>query len=209
MSEVQGKYLKDEQGNIISPIVSIDSIYAVDGTNLKDYMKNMIEDYFKSNTYKFYYAVTTDKNITNLYYHLGYFEMSAQAQTAIINYYGGAGQNGRPDQNTTLRIMIKKGWSGEPENRLYGISVECYANYRNEQIIAKIKMGTQYHGVDLWIYCPYTYAYAIYTVEGNFYKYEPVIDPINDYLTEAPTEGINPNSITYYKFNVTTSTTTN
>lgn len=27
MSQVNGKYLKDEQGNIFSPIVSVDSVY--------------------------------------------------------------------------------------------------------------------------------------------------------------------------------------
>lgn len=168
--------------------------------NSFDDIENIKNQIFHNDWFKFYTGKTSDKNTKNLYYHLGFIEISDQGQTAVINYYGGAGQNGRPDQNTTMRVIIKKAWDGEADNKRYGISVECYANYKNEQIIAKFKPGTKYTGVDLWVYCPYTHAYAIYTVEGNFYKYEPVTDPGNDYLTEAPTEGTDPSTITYYKF---------
>ena len=157
-------------------------------------IKNQI---FHNGWFKFYSGKTLHKDTANLYYHLGFITMPDQGQMAIVNYYGGAGQNGRPDQNATMRIIIKKAWSGEPENKRYGISVECYANYKNEQVIAKFKdKDGQYTGVDLWVQCPYAYAYAIYTVEGNFYRYESA----SDYSIEAPTEGTSPDTITYYKF---------
>lgn len=172
--------------------------------NISENSESDIEDIknqiFHNGNYKVYYGYTNGTNTSKLYYHLGFIEMSGQGQIAVINIITGAGQNGRPDQNVTMKIIIKKGWSGESANKLYGVSVECYANYKNELVTVRYRTGQKYNGVDVWLYCPYTYASTVYTVEGNFYNYETA-GP-SDYSTSAPSKGtaIDSSSLQYYKF---------
>lgn len=42
MSSIKIKYLKDEDGNTISPATSVDSVFDSSGTKLKSYVVNLI-----------------------------------------------------------------------------------------------------------------------------------------------------------------------
>lgn len=132
---------------------------------------------------------------SNSYFKLGRLELKSQTKIAVFTIYGGAGQNARADQNSIIRIYIKKGWqSAASASNAFGTMVEQFANPNSSLKVYVMNISSTI--ADVYVYFPYSYFGGYYTVSGDYDSYEH----IGTGSSTAPTEGTS-NPVGYTTFN--------
>ena len=186
--EVQGKYLKDEQGKVISPITNVNTIYDGD-IPFNQYMTNAMNDYrdgyWRNNT-KRYSNLLYASSASTGYVYLGFFKIPNQGQIIVLNIHLEAGQNGGGNQNHNIRVTIVKGWVGEAADKQVGVTVETFSNYANEQIVVTYENRSTGFGVYVYLKITHSYSTIYYTADGTF-DYEEI--PTRFTLSTTPTNG--------------------
>ena len=114
---------------------------------------------YKSDVDK-YAMRSTDNPSTAAYIKLGTITMGGQCKTAIINVYGGPGQNGRANQNSVDRVYIKIGY-----NNTIGITADRLSYpFGQKYVVIQKQWGTW----DIYQYSPSPYSALRYTIEGDY-----------------------------------------
>ena len=113
------------------------------------------------------------------WFYIGRFSMGAQGAYAILDCYTGNGQNGRGNQNTHARILLKQGYTGEPNP--IGVSTKFTQNYYST-VKVKIK-HISLTECDLYIYLAFDYNDLTYTLNGSYKDFQAK----NIILSEEPT----------------------
>ena len=146
----------------------------------KDFM--IVNGRFKANTY--FLGV---KNPA-CWAYIGEIELGSQGSYAVLDCYMGDGQNGRAEQNTHARILLKQGWTGG--TLPIGITTRYTQNYRSS---IKVKIShTSSTKCKLYMYLPFLYNDLTYTINGSYNSFTPS----NTILSEEPTTD---KESTYYK----------
>lgn len=112
------------------------------------------------------------------WFYVGRFSMGAQGVYAILDCYTGNGQNGRGNQNTHARILLKQGYSGSESP--IGLTTKFTQNYYSQFKVKLNHISTTQ--CDLYIYLPFSYNDLTYTLNGSYKSFEPK----NIILSEEP-----------------------
>ncbi len=106
---------------------------------------------------------------------IGTFTMSGQADLLVLTLYGGDGQNNQPNQNTTYRIHIKKGWqSTASATNAFGTMVEIFAPKSGDAHPTVTVRSTSATAGTVYIQFPFGYPqfnYEYYESAGTKYTH--------------------------------------
>lgn len=153
-----------------------------EGIPLIDIWKNNvgINGIIKSNSIKNTNIVDENnnfiKNLKNSFFlgvlvsgwkYIGDFEFSNQGQYAVIDCYFGEGQNGEPEQNTHVRILLKQGWTGE--SLPIGVTAQFTQNYQSEFKVKISHLSTM--KCALYVYLPWNYNDFTYSLNGSYVSF--------------------------------------
>lgn len=113
------------------------------------------------------------------WYYIGDFTFNGQGTCAIVDCYTGSGQNGRSNQNTHCKIILKQGWAGETYP--IGITTNFTQNYHSG---IKVKIShTSKTECKLYVYLPFEFTDLSYAVDGSYKSFTAS----NTVLDEDPT----------------------
>ena len=113
------------------------------------------------------------------WYYIGNFVFGGQGSFAVIDCYMGDGQNGKANQNTHAKILLKHGWDG---NTLpIGVTTNFTQNYSSSIKVAISHVSET--ECKLYIYLPFSYNDLTYIVNGSY----KLFTPSNTVLSAEPT----------------------